>query len=123
MDDKTGLIIMGSGYAYIFLTKKPEGIALGYTICMQAEKGAPGSEAILENNIASTVYLKVTVTKNARCSFSYSEDGIGYKPITMPFNAKPGKWIGAKVGLFCTAKAKANGNGYADIDWFRIDKN
>jgi beta-xylosidase len=122
MDEKTGLIIMGSGYAYIFLAKKPEGISLGYTICMQAEKGSPGSEVILEKNIASTVYLKVTVTKNAHCSFSYSEDGIEYKPITMPFNAQAGKWIGAKVGLFCTAMPSTNGNGYADFDWFRIDK-
>jgi beta-xylosidase len=119
--EKTGLIIMGSNYAYIFLEQTKDGLSLGYTICNHADKGAKELEAILENNISSTVYFKVAVTKAAACSFSYSEDGVQYKPVTMPFTAVPGKWIGAKVGLFYTAATQTNGNGYVDIDWFRVD--
>jgi hypothetical protein len=37
------------------------------------------------------------------------------------FNARQGKWIGAKVGIFAAAKGAASEMGYADYDWFRIE--
>uniref|UniRef100_A0AAU6WV92 Beta-xylosidase C-terminal Concanavalin A-like domain-containing protein n=1 Tax=Chryseobacterium endophyticum TaxID=1854762 RepID=A0AAU6WV92_9FLAO len=38
------------------------------------------------------------------------------------FQARPGKWIGAKVGVYSISAAKATRGGYADFDWFRITK-
>lgn len=35
----------------------------------------------------------------------------------------PGRWIGAKVGLFATRPDKTNDSGFADVDWFRITPN
>lgn len=35
------------------------------------------------------------------------------------FTARQGKWIGAKVGVFCVAPNEGN-RGWADVDWFRI---
>ncbi|MBS1661021.1 MAG: hypothetical protein JST68_08225 [Bacteroidetes bacterium] len=35
--------------------------------------------------------------------------------------AEPGKWIGAKVGLFCTRSSPTNDSGHAEVDWFRIE--
>ena len=33
------------------------------------------------------------------------------------------KWIGAKVGIFCTRPAiVTNDGGWTDADWFRIEK-
>ncbi|MBC7934738.1 MAG: hypothetical protein H7Y86_05175 [Rhizobacter sp.] len=67
--------------------------------------------------------LSVTVSSpDGKCNFSYSEDGINYKTIDVPFTAKPGKWIGAKAGLFCTGAPGIRNGGYADFDWFRITK-
>ena len=34
-----------------------------------------------------------------------------------------GRWKGAKMGLFCTRQTQINDSGYADVDWFRVDKN
>lgn len=42
--------------------------------------------------------------------------------IGQEFVAKPDKWIGAKVGLFCISKPDVRMGGYADFDWFRVDK-
>ena len=39
----------------------------------------------------------------------------------MPFTARQGKWIGAKVGLFSTTPY-GNERGWVDADWFHIDK-
>ena len=35
--------------------------------------------------------------------------------------AKPGRWIGAKVGLFALGKQPAAEFGYADYDWFKVE--
>ena len=36
------------------------------------------------------------------CNFSYSLDGKKYESLGVPFQAREGQWIGAKVGMFCT---------------------
>ena len=56
------------------------------------------------------------------CTFYYSLDGKKFTPIGKAFTAKEGKWIGAKVGLFCTRTWESNDSGWLDVDWFRITK-
>ena len=36
--------------------------------------------------------------------------------------AREGKWIGAKMGFFCTRQNVINDGGWLDIDWFRVEK-
>lgn len=40
----------------------------------------------------------------------------------MPFTAKKGQRIGAKMGLFATAEMKKNNGGWIDADYFDVDK-
>jgi hypothetical protein len=47
---------------------------------------------------------------------------VNFTTIGKEFVAKPDKWIGAKVGLFCVSKPDVRMGGYADFDWFRVDK-
>lgn len=85
----------------------------------------------------NTVYLKVRFSCDGKkikgsegghdlivmCNFSYSLDGKKYESLGVPFRAREGQWIGAKVGMFCTRPAiKTNDGGWADVDWFRITK-
>ena len=56
-----------------------------------------------------------------KCYFSYSLDGQEYSAIGREFKAKPGTWIGAKVGLFNINPNITASNGYADFDWFRFE--
>ena len=67
------------------------------------------------------VYLRVTVEPEAKCTFSYSTDGKRFRELKTVFAAKPGRWIGAKVGLFAASRQPTNDKGYADFDWFRIE--
>lgn len=118
--DRAGLIVLGSRYSYISLLKKTDGIYLAYTTCEDADKGSAEDEAILDNAPDSTVYLRVSVSSGAVCRFSYSYDGKRFTSVGGDFAAKPGRWVGAKLGIFCTSTLKTDDSGYADFDWFRI---
>ena len=67
------------------------------------------------------VLLRVKVSDGAVCNFSYSSNGEEFTSIGEPFTAQPGRWIGAKVGLFCLAQNAEQKTGYADYDWFRFE--
>jgi len=87
-----------------------------------ADKG--NAEKIL-NNLSvesNTVYLQVKVGKGAVCNFSYSFNGTDYIKLEDAFIAKPGKWIGAKVGFFALREGVINDAGFVNIDWFRIQR-
>ena len=121
VNEKFGFIIMGVDYAYIGITKKEDGIYLSRAFCPDADKGNHETEQqIIKINVPD-VLLRVTIGKNAICQFSYSLDGKVFTGLNEPFIAKPGKWIGAKIGFFCSEKSRTNDPGYADIDWFRIN--
>jgi beta-xylosidase len=120
---KTGLIIMGNDYAYLSIAKNEKGFFVSMSSCKDALLST--EELLIEKKPLkdSIVYLRVSVSApDARCRFSYSEDGVNYTTIGTDFMAKPDKWIGAKVGLFCTAVPGIRNGGYADFDWFRITK-
>jgi len=121
---KAGLIILGNDYSYIAISKNEKGYFVNQIICKNA--GDNTSEEVIDEQPVSSslVYLKVTVSApDAVCDFSYSENGKDYKLLGKPFIAKPDLWTGAKVGIFCTSKSDAHIGGYADFDWFRVDKN
>jgi beta-xylosidase len=120
-NEKTGLIVMGMSYASIGLKNTKEGIHLVYTLCKDAVKGSNENEKILGKVNDGLIYLRVAVTKGAVCRFSYSNDGKKFTDVGEDFQAEMGKWIGAKMGLFCTRTAQINDSGYADVDWFRVE--
>jgi beta-xylosidase len=114
---------MGNDYAYLSITKNENGYLLTQVNCKNASQNKEEDIVAQVPLKDATVYLRVTVTApDATCVFSYSEDGNNFKTIGKAFIAKPDKWIGAKVGLFCTAVPGTKNGGYADIDWFRITK-
>ena len=119
-DEETGLIVMGLDYAYVSVTKKAEGLFVTQTIVKDAESGAKGNRSAGVALKGNAFFLRVKVTKDAVCNFSYSGDGITFVPIGEPFTARKGKWIGAKVGLFAIRTGKTRETGYADFDWFRV---
>ena len=106
----------------ISLVKKSDGNYLSFSHCKNADKR--NEETILEagkiNN--ASIYFRVKVTKGVVCEFSYSEDGNTFKRIGDQLVAKPGRWVGAKVGLFCTRTTRTNDAGFIDIDWFRVER-
>lgn len=122
LNENTGLIIMGMSYARLGLVSQKEGLALVYTVCNKAAEGKAETETIV-TRITGTqpVYLRVQVTTGANCQFSYSLDGQTFIKTGNEFQAEAGRWIGAKMGLYCTRTTQTNDSGYADFDWFRVE--
>jgi len=121
-NEKAGLAVMGLSYANINLVNKPDGIYLVYGDCKDAEKGKREKDEVILKVSDGLIYLRFSVSKGGICNFSYSFDGNVFKNAGDEFIATPGRWIGAKVGIFCTRESQTNDAGYADFDWFRIEK-
>ncbi|WP_028296740.1 glycoside hydrolase family 43 protein [Olivibacter sitiensis] len=122
LGERSGLIVMGRDYAYIALKKEDDGLYLVYGQALKADKGATEQETKIRKVDTNTLYLRVKVTSDAKCQFSYSMDNRQFTPIPQSFTAREGHWIGAKLGLFSQREGSINDAGWGDYDWFRISK-
>ena len=118
--EKTGLAVMGDSYAYIAVTNRAQGLEIAQVTCERAINGAAERTVASADVQGRTFYLRVQVADGAVCTFSYSTDGNTFQPLGEPFKAVEGRWIGAKMGMFCTRTNTTNNAGYADLDWFRV---
>lgn len=121
-NEKAGLVVMGYSYAGLAVKNTKQGIQLVSTLCNDAAKGNAEKETLLTNLKSAAVYFRVQVEKEAMCSFAYSTDGVHFTDATISFKAEPGKWIGAKIGIYCTRSSQTNDAGYAAVDWFRVEQ-
>ncbi len=119
--ERCGLIIMGTDYAFLSLQDAGENLELAQYVCFNADKGGREEKAAGIKTEKNTVYLRVKVREEAQCDFYYSTDGENYLPLGDTFTAKPGKWIGARMGIFAVREGITNDSGFADIDWFRVE--
>ena len=135
--DKAGLIIMGWDYSYIALVKTDEGYELEQIECKDAEQKTAekeisriplkGLKTETKYNYQTKLeniefYFRVKMKNGGLCTFYYSKDGKKYQQIGKVFQARQGKWIGAKTGMFILNKTEKTDRSWIDIDWFRIEK-
>lgn len=129
-----GIIMMGRGYSALVVTRRGDGFVLRQLTCDKAEEG----EAERATDLASLkptardtipyhpalyrdLYLQMRVADGV-VRFAYSTDGRRYQPVGAPFTMRPGKWIGAKMGLVAVEGNAVGDLGLLDIDWFRITR-
>jgi beta-xylosidase len=122
INERFGLIMFGAGYAYISLEKKEGGIYIVYKENSKADKNHAETEVSTYPVKGNDLYLQIRVQQGGICHFGFSENGNEFTTIEKPFTAKPGRWVGAKVGMFCLGNKITNDAGFADVDWFRIEK-
>lgn len=123
LKERTGLVVLGMDYASLEVQAREDGQYLVYSVCENADKQANLHNKELIKLTTQDIRLRVTVSKNANCLFSYSTDGKTFTELDTKFIAKSGKWVGAKVGIFCSRAITTNDAGYALFDFFRIHKN
>ncbi len=119
--EKTGLILMGQDYASLSIKKTANGLVLVRSTCKNAAEKSAEKESTPIAVSGNAFFLRVKVTKGAKADFSYSTDGSSFLPIGDSFQAKEGRWIGAKIGIFAVANSREGETGYADFDWFRFE--
>ncbi|HEY0765131.1 MAG TPA: glycoside hydrolase 43 family protein [Pyrinomonadaceae bacterium] len=118
--ERSGLLMMGRDYSYLAVTRDTRGLRLVRVVCLDASKGGDEKETGAVALKINQIYLRVAVSGDALCEFSYSLDGKKFEALGDAFTAQPGMWIGAKVGLFAIAQTSKMQYGYADYDWFRV---
>ena len=121
LDERAGLVMMGFSYAGLTLHHKNDGIYLEYINCQDAVKGNKEKAEQLMEVSNPTVYFRMKVKAGAKCRFSYSFDGENFTDAGGEFQAEVGRWIGSKMGIFCSRTTQINDSGFADFDWFRVE--
>ncbi len=117
--ETAGLLIMGLDYAYVGLEKSTEGLRVVRRTCRNADRGtAESDDDLVRLDDATPVELGVEVDAGGRCRFSARCSDESWSDLGDAFAAREGKWIGAKVGLFC--HGTADGQGHADFERFTV---
>lgn len=121
-NEEVGFVVMGEDYQYISLKRINDKLTVRVVQCKKARTGGKEEELFSQEFSGSEIWFKVKVEKGARCSFGFSADNKTFKTSGPVFEAKPGRWIGAKIGFFALREGITNDAGTVDIDWFRIEK-
>ena len=120
--ERFGFVLLGLDYAAISVVKMGDDNFLILSKCEKADKGNLPEETIIAKVTDSSLMFSIEVDPGGKYKFSYVDGDKERVNIPHEFIAKPGKWVGAKLGMFYTRKVVTNDGGYADIDWFRIEK-
>ena len=120
--EEAGLVVLGRDYAALTCSRQDEGLLLESSRCQEADAGTPESREFAGYIQNSHVYMRLTVDSAATCQFSVSDDGVLFTPVGDPVAAREGKWVGARMGVYCSAPAPAVDYGFAEIDWFRVEQ-
>jgi beta-xylosidase len=134
--ERAGLIVFGQDYAYVAVRRRADGgRELVHARALHAPDGAREEEAPAVALPASgAVELRVTVreatpgrngpagaTGGALCRFAYRVGDGAWTEIGAEFEAREGRWVGAKVGLFAVRPGASAAGGHADFEWFRVE--
>ncbi|WP_433902616.1 glycoside hydrolase family 43 protein [Sphingobacterium puteale] len=122
LGEKAGFAVVGEDYSQLFICKEKGSFQLYYGSCTGAYSGTKEQVRLIAMLPEDFIYLRVQVKNGKTCSWAYSLDGNKYTVVENGFRAKPGKWIGATLGLYASREKHINDSGYAEVDWFRIEK-
>jgi beta-xylosidase len=119
--DRTGLVVLGTDYAALVVERRSGKLVVSQRVSQGASTGATEQETAMADLKTKSVLLRARVAAGGRTEFSYGTDGERFTVLGEPFVAKPGRWVGAKIGLFAQRGMPGREAGYADYDWFRVE--
>lgn len=144
--ERMGLSLFGASYAWIGAEKRKDGIRI--VRVTRTDANLPDSRETLVNGPAleagQPFWLRVSAapiiernplpdfspywpsmlrSTHARASFSFSLDGKRFEPLGEAFASRPGRWVGAQLGIFAQAPSgssafAATSVGHAEFDSF-----
>ena len=107
-----GMVVMGMEYAALDAMRDAERYHL------RLRTSAEGGETVVIGE--SSVTLQVRVSAGGVCRFGVVRGPGGFYQMGPAFFAKAGKWIGAKVGVYCLSTDLMDVSGSADFDCFQF---
>lgn len=117
---RAGLILLGETYAWVGMQRTETGFEIVRGEMPGGRDVDEGPRVALPPDVRRA-QLRVTVSDGARCRFSYrAAEGGAFTELGGEFVARPGRWVGAKMGLFADAP-QAGGGDAADFTWFHVE--
>jgi beta-xylosidase len=111
---RAGLTVMGASYAALVVEEADQ--AHGPRVTLWADKRLVQTAPVAPGPVG----LAVAMEEGGACRFSYQSAGATPKEIDYDFRARPGRWVGAKVGIFAGTPAGDKPSGHADFAHFRF---
>ncbi len=123
---QAGFVVMGRDYCRLSLELENNNFVLKRIVCKDADKqGNETSTRIAsfpvrkynagaKTNYECKISFVIKCDKGGVCTFEYSLDGVKFNNISIPFQAREGKWIGAKYGVFSITPHNAS-RGWVDL--------
>lgn len=123
-----GLIVMGRDYARLSFELSEGKFLVKYITCHDAEMNhaekvvtlgdipARQFNAGAKDCYTVSVRFRLTCQKGGLCQMAYSVDGAPFLSVPQIFQAREGKWIGAKYGVFSVAP-EGGGRGWIDLTY------
>jgi rhamnogalacturonyl hydrolase YesR/beta-xylosidase/lysophospholipase L1-like esterase len=105
--ERAGLVVFGIDYSALTIERTKSGFLVRRVTALAADAGGIETELGSITVANASVELRVTIAPHAVARFEVDGRKLG-----TAFVARPGKWVGAKVGLF----------GPAKFDWFHVEK-
>ena len=109
---RAGLVVMGREHAALEVRRAGDDCLVRLMI---------SGESVGEISVAMPdPTLIVRVHSGGLCHFGIATGEAQFHQLGPSFQAVPGVWIGAKVGLFCRTTEEESDSGHADFEWFRF---
>jgi len=109
---EAGIVIAGNSSAALAL----RATGLGAQIVLRVD----GHDQVLGESLRRQVKFRVVVRDGGLCDLSVVDDAGNARIVLEGFQARAGKWIGAKLGIYCIAPKDQAAGGHADFDYFRL---
>jgi beta-xylosidase len=118
--ERAGLLVFGVDYAWVGVEHTPAGRAVVVKTCLDAPHS--GGERVVATLPArdGPVHLRVEWRPGGLCRFGVSFDGNDFTSFEPTFTARPGRWVGARLGVFAATAAGRPAGEPADFAWFRV---
>jgi beta-xylosidase len=118
--ERAGLLVFGTDYAWVGVEQTPTGRSVVVKTCLGAPDGSREEEVASLPAPAGPVHLRVEWLPGGLCRFGASFDGRSFTTFEPTFAARPGRWVGAKIGLFAATATGEGARAPADFDWVRV---
>ncbi|MBN1523028.1 MAG: glycoside hydrolase 43 family protein [Spirochaetales bacterium] len=128
-----GLAVLGNAYAYIVIEKQDKDYRIRFctksvsvdtagSVAAQEERHLCAEEVWVDGPRVNsgTIWFRLNVDYHAQCRFSWSADGNMFRMLGDTFSASPGRWVGAKIGLFAIKNLRTEISSYADFGYFTV---
>jgi beta-xylosidase len=109
--EAAGLIIVGETFAALVLEQAGAHTRLILNL--------NGRKKIIQPDVSASIRLRLTAKTGGNCGFSYAT-GDAFTNVSEMFPAQKGRWIGAKLGLYCAKPSSLLPAGHVDVDYFRF---